>query len=264
MFIIIMSENNNNGWIKLYRKLLDNPVICKNGDYLAVWIYLLLNATHEQYEVLFDNKRIILKAGQLITGRKIIATRLNTNEIKVQRILKTFENEQQIEQQTTNVNRLITIINWNEYQCSEQQIEQRVNNERTTSEQRVNTNNNIKNIKNEKNNIGDAQKNLHELQNLIIKEYPIIQKIKRQLSLDECLKLEKEFSRDEIKNILDAMENYKKTPSYNTVYLTIRKWINKERERNAKPIREKSIWEKKRELTMQDLVNAIETNPDFQ
>ena len=30
------------GWIKLHRKMLDNPIVCKDSDYLAVWIYLLL------------------------------------------------------------------------------------------------------------------------------------------------------------------------------------------------------------------------------
>ena len=41
------------GWIKLHRKTLDNPIITKDSDYLAVWIYLLLNATHKEYDVLF-------------------------------------------------------------------------------------------------------------------------------------------------------------------------------------------------------------------
>jgi hypothetical protein len=136
------------GFIKLYRKLLENPIICKDSDYLAVWIYLLLNATHKEYPALFKGKKIILQPGQLITGRKSISTKLNISESKVQRILKTFENEQQIEQQPSNQNRLITILNWVEYQSNEQQDEQPVNSEWTTSEQPVNTNKNDKNVKN--------------------------------------------------------------------------------------------------------------------
>jgi uncharacterized phage protein (TIGR02220 family) len=136
------------GYIKLYRKLLDNPIICKDSDYLAVWIYLLLNATHKEYPALFKGEKITLRPGQLITGRKSIADKLNISESKVQRILKSFENEHQIEQQPSNQNRLITIVNWQEYQSNEQQIEQPMNNERTTSEQRVNTNKNDKNDKN--------------------------------------------------------------------------------------------------------------------
>lgn len=139
------------GWIKLHRKTLDNPIITKDSDYLAVWIYLLLNTTHKEYDVLFKGKRITLKKGQLLTGRKSISEKLKIDENKVQRILKILENEHQIEQQTSNQNRLITIVSWDKYQEDEQQIEQQLNNKRTTTEQQVNTNKNVKNIKNDKN-----------------------------------------------------------------------------------------------------------------
>lgn len=138
------------GWICLHRKILENPIICKDNDYFVVWCYLLLSATHEKLTVIFKGKKIILKAGQLITGRKSIAEKFNISESKVQRILKNFEIEQQIEQQTSSKKRLITILNWDKYQNIEQQIEQRVNNKRTTNEQQMNTNNNetINNIYN--------------------------------------------------------------------------------------------------------------------
>lgn len=134
------------GWISTYRKILENPIVCKDSDYFAVWMYLLLNATHKESPAIFNKKKINLKKGQLITSRKSIAEKFDISESKVQRILKTFEIEQQIKQQTCSRNRLISIINWNEYQQSEQRIEQQVNNERTTSEQLVNTNNNDNNI----------------------------------------------------------------------------------------------------------------------
>ena len=72
---------------------------------------------------------------------------MKIDENKVTRILKTFENEQQIEQQTSNKNRLITIVSWDVYQKGEQRNNQQVNNKRTTDEQQVNTNKNNKNIK---------------------------------------------------------------------------------------------------------------------
>lgn len=143
------------GWISLHRKLLDNPVVCKDPDHIAVWIYLLLNATHAGYDTMFEGTRIKLKPGQLITGRKSISSSLKVSESKVQRILKTFETEHQIEQQTTPRNRLVSILNWNQYQQPEQQIEQQLNNKRTTTEQQVNTNNND----NKDNNVNNANKN---------------------------------------------------------------------------------------------------------
>jgi hypothetical protein len=143
------------GWISLHRKILDNPIVCKNSDYFSVWCYLLLKATHKEREVLFKNEVITLKKGQLITGRKSIASKFNITESKVQRILKRLEIEQQIEQQTSTKNRLITVLNWEDYQESEQQIEQQVNNKRTTSEQQVNTNNSDNNNNNDNKDIKD-------------------------------------------------------------------------------------------------------------
>ena len=151
--------NEKNGWVKLHRKMLDNPIIMKDADYLAVWMYLLLNATHSEYPALFKGEKIMLQPGQLITGRKSIAGALKVNESKVTRILKAFKNEQQIEQQTSNKNRLITVVNWDKYQLCDQQTEQQVNNNRTTSEQQPNTNKNDKNIKNGKNEINTYSDN---------------------------------------------------------------------------------------------------------
>jgi hypothetical protein len=65
-------------------------------------------------------------------------------ESKVERILKHFKSEQQIEQQNCGKFRIISILNWNKYQASEQEIEQQVNNTRTTGEQQVNTDKKVK------------------------------------------------------------------------------------------------------------------------
>jgi hypothetical protein len=92
----------------------------------------------------FGGERIKLQPGQLITGRKKISSTLKVSESKVQRILKRFEIEQQIEQQSSNKNRLISILGWDKYQHVEQQNEQPVNNNRTTTEQQVNTNKNLR------------------------------------------------------------------------------------------------------------------------
>ena len=145
------------GWISLHRKILDNPIVCKDSDHLAVWIYLLLNATHTNYDAIFKGIRITLVPGQLITGRKSISTQIKIDEFKVQRILKTFENAQQIAQQTSSQNRLISILNWDTYQQNAQQNEQQVHNDCTTDAQRVHTNNKDNKVNNNNN---DNKKNI--------------------------------------------------------------------------------------------------------
>lgn len=180
------------GWIKTYRSLLDNPIIMKDKDYLATWIYLLLNATHSKYDALFNGKRITLNNGQLITGRKSISEKLKIDESKVQRILKSFENEQQIEQQTGTRNRLVTILNWDKYQENEQQNAHQMNNNCTTSEQQVNTNKNVKNIKNERNNKKEIDKEkMHfaEFVSMTNVEYEKLVNTYGKEAADQCIKV---------------------------------------------------------------------------
>ena len=60
--------------------------------------------------------------------------------------IKCFENEQQIEQYKTKKYTVISIVNYDMYQKTEQVVEQQTNNECTTDEQQMNTNNNENNI----------------------------------------------------------------------------------------------------------------------
>jgi hypothetical protein len=94
--------------------------------------------------------RISLEPGQLLTSRKSISASVSVQESKVERILKHLKSEQQIEQQSDNKSRLITVCNWGAFQKNEQQDELPVNSNRTTDEQRVNTHKNGKKVKNGK------------------------------------------------------------------------------------------------------------------
>lgn len=138
------------GWIKAYRKIEDDPVVCKDNDYFRVWFYLLFNATHKEQKVMFKNKEIVIPKGSLVTGRKKISDKCNISESKVDRILKSFEKYQKIEQQMSNKNRLITIKKWYLYQKREQQM----NNNCTTSEHKQE----CKNNKNEINSVFNNSK----------------------------------------------------------------------------------------------------------
>lgn len=111
------------GYVRLYRKILDNPIIWKDSDHVAIWIYLLLNATHKEISVIFKGEKTILRPGQLIVGSKAIAEELNINYVKVHRVLNDFKVEKQIEKQASNKNSLITILNWEKYQSCEKQNE---------------------------------------------------------------------------------------------------------------------------------------------
>lgn len=135
-------NNSNKGWIKLHRTILENPTL--KGRRLALWVTLLLLASHDPCEAVFDGKRITLLPGQFITGRLYLANNSSYSEGGVEKVLLVMEKEQQIEQQKSNKNRLITIKAWEKYQQKEQQSDNRV----TTKEQQSDTYKKDKKIKN--------------------------------------------------------------------------------------------------------------------
>ncbi len=120
------------GWIKLHRSLLDKGWI-KKPEYVQLWVILLLLASHDDREYFWNGKMIILKSGQLITGRKFLSEKTGISQTTIERILKCFESGHQIGQQKTSTSRLISIYNWDKYQNSGQQNGQRTDNERTTN-----------------------------------------------------------------------------------------------------------------------------------
>lgn len=134
------------GWVKIHRQLKDKAYY-KDSEFIHLWLHLLLCANHYNGEYLNGYEIVKLKKGQFITGRKKLSLETGISESKIERILKVFESEQQIEQQTNSRNRLISIVSWDKFQQSEQQKDSKW----TASGQQVNTNKNEKNYKNEKN-----------------------------------------------------------------------------------------------------------------
>ncbi len=142
------------GYIKLYRQLRGKGFY-RNSKYVHLWVHLLLKANHGETELLWDGGVVRLVPGQFITGRKELSKETGIRETTIEDILKLFENQHQIRQQTYSKFRIITIENWEEYQGFDkirQQNRQQSDNRATTERQQSDTNNNDKNDNNEKNN----------------------------------------------------------------------------------------------------------------
>ena len=138
------------GWIKLHRTLL-NKGYYKKSTFVHLWVHCLLRANHKDTEILWNGKTIMLHRGQFITGRNALSRETGINRSSVDRILKFFEIEHQIEQQMSNTSRLISITNYDKHQDIEPPLEPRVSHERATGEPPVSTDKNDKKEKNVKN-----------------------------------------------------------------------------------------------------------------
>ena len=143
----------SSGWIKLHRKITENPV-WQDPRMLKLWIYCLTKATHKEHEQMVGTQIIELQPGQFITGRNALAEEFNKGAKKEQRVspvslwrwLRKFEEWQMLNIKITNKYSVVTVKKWDEYQQNEQQV----NIKRTSNDQQVNTNKNVKNDKNEK------------------------------------------------------------------------------------------------------------------
>lgn len=146
----MLNMSSGSGWIKIHRKIKQKGYY-KKSEYIHLWIHLLLEANHDEKEFMWNGELIKVLPGQLITGLRSLQSETGIKRSTVDRILKMFENETQIEQQITTKFRLITIKNWEEYQKVETQNETQTGHKWDTSGTQVGTNKNEKNYKNEKN-----------------------------------------------------------------------------------------------------------------
>ena len=61
---------------QLNRKMLDNPIVCKDAEYFSVWCLLLLLATHKEIDKIFKGKKIKLKPRTINYWKKIYIKRI--------------------------------------------------------------------------------------------------------------------------------------------------------------------------------------------
>ena len=106
----------DSGWLKLYRKMLNNPVVWKTPVHTSVWNFIMLSATHEEMQATFGGKKITLLPGQLLTSYQKIANHIHSSKLKVQRAIIDMRNDTQIDTRTDRQQSLITIRNWSVYQ----------------------------------------------------------------------------------------------------------------------------------------------------
>jgi len=141
------------GWIKLHRALLESAVF-NDSQLLKLWMWCLLKATHKSREVVIEKQLVHLEPGQFPTGRfkleeefnQGVPMRSRVSAITLWRWLKKLETWQMVNIKSYSKFSIVTICNWSEYQQDEQQM----NNRRTTDEQQMNTDKNVKNVKKNK------------------------------------------------------------------------------------------------------------------
>lgn len=108
------------GWIKLYRKIMDNKMWQeKPFSRGQAWIDLLLMANHDDNTFLFDGRFIDLEKGSFITSEHKLMERWGWSKSKVRLFLNELQKQQMIVKNSDQKKTTITICNYSVYQDSE-------------------------------------------------------------------------------------------------------------------------------------------------
>lgn len=211
----------NEGYIKFFRKFTKWEWYQDNNT-KSLFIHLLLLAN-------FENKKwrgLIIKKGQLVTGRKKLSEELNLTEQQIRTSLNRLKSTNNITIKTTNKYSIITIINWEKYQ---ELVKNQPANQPTsqpTTNQQITTTNKYKNIKN---------KRIYILSSKLDHKSPIFLEIincfnKVGIKEESFTKNKVEFhfkntkaNRELIQNILE--QGYSKDDIMDVIYLKYDQWI---------------------------------------
>jgi len=137
------------GWIKLHRKITDNPLYFSEPFTRSMaWVDMLLIANHTDNFFFKRGMRVDIKTGQIGYDLDTLSKRWKWSRGKVERFLQMLEKDEQIVRQKTNVTTLISIVNYKEYQTDDKA--NRKANDKPNSKPNEHKQECIRNIKNEK------------------------------------------------------------------------------------------------------------------
>jgi len=122
------------GWVKLHRKIIENPIF-SNAHLYHLYSYCLLKANHKEKEIMFNGELIKIGAGQFITGRNIISSAVGEKPNTTYKRLKNLEKMNFLSLKSNNQYTVVTVANWDVYQSEEKKVttkSQPSNNEVTT------------------------------------------------------------------------------------------------------------------------------------
>ena len=112
------------GWIKLYRVLLDKPIwLHSTPEQKTVLMTLLLMADHQSNEWEWNGKTFRTEPGQMVTSANSIIEKCGKgiSRQNVRSSLERFKKYEFLTMDSTKTGMLITIVNWRSYQPPKEQ-----------------------------------------------------------------------------------------------------------------------------------------------
>lgn len=141
------------GWIKLHRKITENPMYFSEPfTRMQAWIDLLILANHNGRIIYIRGNKVEINRGEIARSAEGLAQRWMWSRGKVVRYLKELENSEMVVQQKNSVITKLSILNYDTYQSSDT-TESTTDGHQTVHEQEC------KNVKNDNINKEATKKN---------------------------------------------------------------------------------------------------------
>lgn len=106
-----------NGYIKLHRQLLDNPIwTCERFSKGQAWVDLLLLANHKDNKIIKNGRFDIVKRGQVMTSIHKLSARWSWSVNTVKTFLNLLESDNMIQRRSDSVCTVIDIVNYQSFQ----------------------------------------------------------------------------------------------------------------------------------------------------
>lgn len=200
------------GWIKIHRSITSHWLYSEKRTYskLEAWYDILLNVNFIDNKVMLKGKLYEVKRGESILSYESWGKRWNWDKSKVRRFFNLLQNDSMIELKCDNTTTHLTVCKYESYQCERNADETQTKRKRNTRDT------NIRNKENKEENIYRSFQHL-------------------SISIDEFNKLCIEYTKQQIDDILDQIENYRNNDKFSSLYLTAKKWLSKNKS-NDQPV----------------------------
>jgi len=131
------------GWIKLHRKIRENPFWGeKPFDKARAWIDIILSANHEPNTFLLGNEMVSVGRGEFVTSEKKLMAKWGWSKTKVRSFLNLLDKQSMIVKKTDSKKTTLEVLNYCIYQDKETTEKPQKNQEKTPKEPKKDTNKN--------------------------------------------------------------------------------------------------------------------------
>ncbi len=112
----VTPEQSGKGFALIHRKFMDSRLY-RDSQAVHLWLHLILKANHTDEEVNTDIGMMIVRRGQMITGRPTLVSETFIPDNKVKSLLRTFESKGMINIESKGRKfSLISIVKYDDFQ----------------------------------------------------------------------------------------------------------------------------------------------------